>query len=525
MTTSVSGSSSSSNSSPDGDDDGDEDSDGGHQRNQQLPSSLTIRLYTSHFLSTWNSRLFEFGAVLFLASIFPHTLLPMSVYALARSAAAIVLAQPVGACIDRGHRLKVVRASIVGQRLAVALSCAVFVALFQRRSALGAAGPTAVSLETALLTVAVVLACVEKLCSTVNLVAVERDWVVVITEGNAAARTDLNARMRRIDLLCKLLGPLAISTIAAFSVPVAIWATFGMNLASIAVEYVFIAQVYRMVPRLSREHPREQRGELELQEDGRLLVLDEADEQASSLVSSEHTAQVGKSGGMFFSSLAVYFSHPAFLPSFSLALLYLTVLSFSGQMVTYLISVGYSPLHVGLVRTASTVFELSATWIGPQVVKRIGVVRGGIWSLCWQMVWLAVAASWFLRSGLGSPDDAGSSNMTAATGLVVGVVLSRIGLWGFDLCAQNIVQDEVEADHRGTFSAFESSFQNLFELLSYAITAILSRPDQFMFPVLVSIVAVYVSGGLYAMFVRKRRGHLFHAPRSACVCSDKPSPA
>ena len=43
------------------------------------------RLYTSHALSTWNSRLFEFGAFLFLAKIYPLTLLPASVYALART--------------------------------------------------------------------------------------------------------------------------------------------------------------------------------------------------------------------------------------------------------------------------------------------------------------------------------------------------------------------------------------------------------------------------------------------------------
>merc|ERR1712000_67280 len=42
---------------------------------------IARRLYVSHFLSTWNSRIFEFGAVLYLASIFPGTLLPMSVYA------------------------------------------------------------------------------------------------------------------------------------------------------------------------------------------------------------------------------------------------------------------------------------------------------------------------------------------------------------------------------------------------------------------------------------------------------------
>ena len=66
----------------------------------------------SHFLSAWNSRAFEFGAVLYLATVFPGTLLPMSLYALARGLSAIVLAPTVGWCIDTGDRLRVVRASI-----------------------------------------------------------------------------------------------------------------------------------------------------------------------------------------------------------------------------------------------------------------------------------------------------------------------------------------------------------------------------------------------------------------------------
>lgn len=70
------------------------------------------RLYVSHFLSTFNSRVFEFGSVLYLATIFPGTLLPMSVYALARGASAIVFSSLVGLYIDRGNRLKVVRTSI-----------------------------------------------------------------------------------------------------------------------------------------------------------------------------------------------------------------------------------------------------------------------------------------------------------------------------------------------------------------------------------------------------------------------------
>lgn len=70
------------------------------------------RLYISHTLSTWNSRVFEFGSVLYLASIFPGTLLPLAVYSMVRGAAAITLSSWVGHYIDRNDRLKTVRLSI-----------------------------------------------------------------------------------------------------------------------------------------------------------------------------------------------------------------------------------------------------------------------------------------------------------------------------------------------------------------------------------------------------------------------------
>lgn len=146
----------------------------GHPLNfhDTVPRAVEIRLYVSHFLSTWNSRLFEFAAVLFLASIYPHTLLPLSVYALVRNAAAILLAQSVGSLIDHAHRLAVVRASIIGQRLAVAGSCALFWAMEEKRVQSRA--------MNGLFALSVVLACVEKLCSLMNLVAVERDWVSLL---------------------------------------------------------------------------------------------------------------------------------------------------------------------------------------------------------------------------------------------------------------------------------------------------------------------------------------------------------
>ncbi|KAM7183588.1 Ferroporti-1 [Rhypophila sp. PSN 637] len=461
-----------------------------------VPGNLASLLYTSHFLSTWNLRLFEFGAVLFLASIFPDSLQPMSIYALMRCAAAIILSQPVGHLIDHVNRLSVVRLSILAQRGAVIFNCACFL-IMQRITSTPTSDTKNRDISTepeglhqgVIFGLAVMAACIEKLASIVNLVSVERDWVVVIAGENDHARREMNAKMRRIDLLCKLLGPLAISMIAIISTP-----------------YAFIARVYGMVPHLRRQR-----------------VTEVQDRTGYHQVGSNGQATtISNPISRFLSSLLFYFRHPAFLPSFSLALLYLlTVLSLSGQMITYLISVGYTSFHVCLARTISTTFELSATWAAPMLVRRIGDIRDGIWSLCWQMACLAAGVAWMFTSANRSMDHpgAGVNNWISATGLGVGVALSRVGLCGYDLCAQNIIQEEGEPDHRGAFSAVETSLQNLFELISYATIIMFSRPDQFKWAVVISIAAVYLSGGLYATVVRKRRGHLFHAPPSHCLCN------
>ena len=101
-------------------DDADEQTHLQHGADQATPPQLSDaahrhqcrRLYLSHALSTWNSRLFEFGAFLFLANIYPNTLLPASVYALARAASTALLSPCLGSYIDRADRLKAVRLSI-----------------------------------------------------------------------------------------------------------------------------------------------------------------------------------------------------------------------------------------------------------------------------------------------------------------------------------------------------------------------------------------------------------------------------
>ena len=299
--------------------------------------------------------------------------------------------------------------------------------------------------------------------------------------------------MRRIDLFCKLIAPLVISLIDSSTPTTAILVTGAMTAVSLPIEYLAIARVHNAVPALQA---RKVMPTSHIQPERTLARL---------LINCKAAA----------ASTIPYISHRAFLPSFSLALLYLTVLSYNGQMITYLLAIGFSSAAIGVLRGVSAISELSATWIAPNIMQCIGPVRSGIWFINWQIFCVTVACALFWVPDHILPDN----TIAIAGGIVAAVIASRIGLWGFDLSAQIIVQEEVEAELRGAFSSQEFAFQNVFEMFSFASTILFSRPSQFKVPATISAGAVGIAGILYAAFVRSRRGHLVHLSR----CMERPT--
>lgn len=451
------------------------------QPSAKTPRSLLWRLYISHTLSTWNARTFEFGAVIFLAAIFPGTLFFASCYALFRSAAAALLGSWIGSLVDQKDRLFIVRQSIVWQRLSVAGSCVILVAMLSG------------NLERGILTYALffgsmVLACLEKLAFVANTVAVERDWIIVVSSSLGVERKELNSAMRRIDLICKLIAPVCVGLLDGYSTTVAIWAIFAQNAISVAIEYFAIAQVYAAVPELAAKRNNQQplasqQGTESVTPPNTLL---------DKLVQSVHPWKD-------------YVQNPAFLASFSLSLLYLTVLSFASQMTTYLMTLGFTSTHVSIMRLASVALELSATCAAPWLMNHIGAVRSGLWFINEQLLSIALAIGLFLMY-MEKP-------LLAGAALVAGVALSRLGLWGFDLSVQYLVQEEAPEATRGSFSAIEMSLQNFFELLSFTTTIIFYRPEDFKIPIYISAGAIAASAACFAAFVRQKRGHLLHTDR------------
>lgn len=102
-------------------------------------------------------------------------------------------------------------------------------------------------------------------------------------------------------------------------------------------------------------------------------------------------------------------------------------------MVTWLLSTGYDSTQVAVARTLAVAFEVLATWVAPWLMGRIGPTRAGLWLASWQISCLAggFAIFWCFTS----------QPFLSSSGLVGGVILSRLGLRGFDLCAQILVQE------------------------------------------------------------------------------------
>jgi iron-regulated transporter 1 len=472
-----------------------------------MAGHTVLKLYVSHALSTWNSRTFEFGAVLFLAIAVPNTLLYSSGYAFFRALSAVLLSSKIGSLLDRANRLSAIRLSIVLQRVPVALSCLLFLLLLRSPDR---ASPWFL----AILACTTVLACVEKLAAVANTVAVERDWVLVVADGLGVERRVLNATMRRIDLVCKLSAPVLVSFAQSYSTELAIVGVLAMNCASVLVEYFAIHQVYSSIPELATRY---------------------APIEDLSLSVNPHAGQItdpkdGKRTKSCLSSLAgafkpwiSYIRSPVLLPSLALSLLYLTVLSTGVQYQTYMLSIGFSAIAVSFFRLAAGISEVLATFITPVLMKRIGGIRTGLWSINWQL--------FSLLSGLGAFVSFPGNYKIMGAGLSGGIILSRLGLWGVDLAVQDTVQEvncwqcristssnmhKGTPEHeRGEFSATEAALQNSFEMLSFASTIVFADPDQFIIPVCASLAAVSLSACVYAAFVRRERGHLLHV--SMCM--------
>ncbi|PIK35504.1 putative solute carrier family 40 member 1 [Apostichopus japonicus] len=85
-----------------------------------------------------------------------------------------------------------------------------------------------------------------------------------------------------------------------------------------------------------------------------------------------------------------------------------------------------------------------------------------------------------------------------------GMILSRIGLWAFDLVLSQQIQESVEEHHRGIFNGIQSSLQSSFDMIHFILVIGLPCPESFGYLIFASYLFVCLGAAMYARFSYRR---------------------
>eukprot|EP00644_Phytophthora_capsici_P006411 jgi/Phyca11/554939/estExt2_Genewise1Plus.C_PHYCAscaffold_660087 len=450
----------------------------------QQPRRVLMYLYAAHLLSAWGDRMWEFAIPILFMEIFVDTLLPGACFSLVMYATCHPIASrwmeipSIGKQLDAANRWKAMRLAIVLENANIIASTGLLGAMLLVTDADGLHKPEWTWPLTLLFVGTLICGGVGQVLSEAQTLGIERDWVVIIAQDNGADRSaslaKLNTTLRRIDLACKLLGPLAFGVIMDFagrdpstramigSATVAIW-----NGLSTPLEYFLTRDIYELVPGLATK---EEDSDSTSKEEG-VHQRDPAEDQST----------LSRYAGMWGN----YSRHPVFLLSFSYCALYMTVLDNGSLNTAYLKWRGVPDSLLGSSRGAGAVFGLLGTVLFPYLRRAVSrLERVAVLSIWLFWLFLAPVLVTFLV--------AGESRLSDYVMLCC-MVGARMWLWSADLAETQLMQEWVEPSRRGAINAMQTATYQLFYMLIQGVGVVFHNPRQFEVLVLFSVATVFAA--------------------------------
>jgi iron-regulated transporter 1 len=89
--------------------------------------------------------------------------------------------------------------------------------------------------------------------------------------------------------------------------------------------------------------------------------------------------------------------------------------------------------------------------------------------------------------------------------LVWGLVLSRFGLWSFDLAANQLIQESADPAALGTINGVQGALQSLFQMLAYLAGVALPATEDFLWLMAGSCCMVALAAALFTAFALRTR--------------------
>lgn len=410
------------------------------------------------------------------------------------------------------------------------------------------------------------LGIVERLSRLANLVSIERDWVpTMVTAGTADKKqpiydlSRLNAVMSRIDLICKLGAPIAISAFMSATKSPRLGAVLliCLNFLTWPFEYWTARMAW-----LGNEQLQEEK----VSDGSEVKELAATENELGIRLFNVFKAVLGWIS-QYGCSLQQYFATQVWMPSLAMSTLHFSVLTFSSTLIVFLVNSGFSMTLITWAEVLSAAFELSGTFIFPWAVRIlgndrtayrpladdeprstpttplrstfemvddvkvdevgsseqsqvIGVSKLGLLAISLTLIALipSVPAIWDIATSSPPPDtfpnelSSSSSNSQSSTQfsialilvLIIFISISRLGRFTSALCAQQLAQSCVKPAQRSSFAGTEVGFASAFGLGHYVATVVWSQRQEFRWVALASVVVVAGGVGLYAVWLLGR---------------------
>ena len=273
-------------------------------------------------------------------------------------------------------------------------------------------GPLLAQVKTWLFAVVIFLGSMEKLSGVANTISMERDWIPALVakspggESSPTQLTQLNAVMRRIDLVCKLVGPVVISVIISLtSTRIGVFTIAALNTLTWGIEMWSARRVWDAYPQLRQRSVGHFVEEIE---------MSSMDSQPS-FQPSAFNVDAAQWCTSQWVQVRGYFLTDVWIPSLSLALLHVSVLTYNATLITYLLNTGFSLILITITRSLSSILEVSSTFVAPISVEYlgrsqkesppldgaealllehdlrdqkhgVGLERSGLWAVCSQLI-------------------------------------------------------------------------------------------------------------------------------------------
>lgn len=431
--------------------------------------SLSFKLLLGRLLTRSGDQAWDFAVPIVLLKILPNHLRIAAIYYLLIRLAGVVFLPKLASLIDSRDRRTAIRAGLSLQFFGVLFGGISIYLLWSLKLVNPSLSDGTFLVYFFLLVFSGILG---SLGASLMDIAIANDLAPSVFHGQELA--SFNSRFRQVDLATEVGSPVVAGLLLALDysfVPlVGFFIVVVWNLISFFPEYGILRSVFNERPDLN------------------LKPIQGAAAFETSFWEQLHTGW------------RAFFKEPVVLSMIAYALLWLSVLSPHGVLLTGFLQDGWKMPEwiIGLFRGSGAFFGLIATVLFPLSLRRFNVRTASHYFLGFQALMVLGGGVFFV---LGGP--------WGQIGFLVLILFSRVGLYGFSLGEMQIRQEGIHPSVRGTVNGFATALTGIATLALFAFGAALPTTGDFRYLVFLSIACVCLAFVVFTVWLRREARETF----------------